>query len=64
MIQSRGDDTVTIRLPTTIIEYTAAPAEKLAAVYAERWDTNSSSTKSKPTRCTHRKSSGPGHRNW
>ncbi|MGB8386044.1 MAG: IS4 family transposase [Dermatophilaceae bacterium] len=38
MIKGRGEDNVTIRLVTTIIDYTQAPAEKLAAVYAERWE--------------------------
>jgi Transposase DDE domain len=38
MINGRGQDNVTIRLLTTITDYTPAVAEKLAAVYAERWE--------------------------
>jgi hypothetical protein len=38
MITGRGQDTVTIRLLTTITDHTKILAEKLAATYAERWE--------------------------
>lgn len=38
VITGRGLDNVTIRLLTIITDYTSAFADKLAAVYAERWE--------------------------
>jgi hypothetical protein len=64
MIQGRGQDNVTIRLLTTITDYTPAVADKLAAVYAERWEHELVFDEIETHQMHASKSCAPEPRNW
>jgi hypothetical protein len=64
MIEDRPGSGELFCLITTIADHEFAPAVELAATYAQRWESDCPSTRSKPTKQATTECSRPKPRNW